>query len=549
MRSMSRRHFLVPLSILPAFALFATSCSSSTSEPSKPAPPDQAKVEMQVRQSLEELAALGNKRAGSPEGRAAGDYVKGRFERAGLKDAHFESFTFPAFTAARSSLDVTVAGAALPMKHEVFAYSGKGRVTADVIYAGKGHEADYAGKDVTGKIVLVERDPAFHRSAQYQVMIPRGAVAMLYKSTSPSNMIQIGTVTDPEDGLGPIPAITVGSDDGQKLVDALSKGQAVQATIDVDASNAPAEGRNVVAKIPGTDPSGAYVVVGAHYDTWYKGSLDNGTGVAALLALADELGKRTTPRRIGLVFVAYDAEELGLFGGYDYLRKHVTVGKEKMLGFINFEIPANKRDGEQIMAKTPGPIDDAILETDTSSVYMLYAGLDTLQAVIGGFIPTDIQGMYWAGIQGVTTACNSPYYHTTEDTPDKVDLAFLASSATHFMSVADVLDKAAIESFSARDPKVWQATTTLVPKPNGDLDVQVEAKDGAGALQANAQIKVWLDVDDFTRAFKADTLSDASGRVTVTIPADRLTRGTASRWVHATAGLKYPLSETMIPLK
>jgi aminopeptidase YwaD len=546
---MSRRHFVFPVSLFSAIALFATSCSSTTSEPAKPAPPDPARVEMQVRQSLEELAALGNKRAGSPEGRAAGDYVKSRFERAGLKDAHFESFSFPAFTSARSSLDVTVAGAALPMKHEVFAYSGKGRVTADVVYAGKGHEADYANKDVTGKIVLVERDPAFHRSAQYQVMIPRGAVAMLYKSTSPNNMIQIGTVTDPEDGLGPIPAVTIGSDDGQKLVDALSKGQPVQATIDVDASNTPAEGRNVVARIPGTDPSGAYVVVGAHYDTWYKGSLDNGTGVAALLALADELGKRTAPRRIGLVFVAYDGEELGLFGGYDFLRKHVTVGKEKMLGFINFEIPANKRDGEQIMAKTPGPIDDAIVETETSSVYMLYAGLDALQAVIGGFIPTDIQGMYWAGIQGVTTACNSPYYHTTEDTPDKVDLAFLASSATHFMSVVDVLDKAAIESFSARDPKVWQANTTLAPKPNGDLDVQVEARDGAGALQANAQIKVWLDVDDFTRAFKADTLSDASGRATVTIPADRLTRGSRSRWVHATAGLKYPLSESMIALK
>jgi hypothetical protein len=535
------------VSALAAASLAVVSCTSSAPPPAKPAPPDPAKVEMQVRQSLEELAAIGNKRAGTDEGRKAADYLKARFEKAGLTDVHTEPFSFLGFNLKGSSLDVTVAGAALPMKHDVFAYSGKGRVDADVVYLGKGHEADYAGKVVTGKIVLVERDPAFHRSAQYDQIIQHGGAAMLYKSTSPQNMIQIGTVTTPEDGLGPIPSVTVGSDDGQNLVDALAAGKVVHAVMNVDADNSLFKGQNVVAKIPGTDPSGAYVLVGAHYDTWYKGSLDNGTGVAAMLALADELGKR--PRgRLGLVFVAYDAEELGLFGGYDYLRKHVTVGKEPLLGFINFEIPANKRDGEQILAKTPGPIDEAIVETETSSVYMLYAGMETLQAVIGGFIPTDIQGMYWAGIQGVTTACNSPYYHTTEDTPDKVDLAFLASSAVHFMKVVEAVDDAPLEAFAVRDPKLWKPEVTTAAK-GSDLEVTVVAKDANGAPQANAQVDVWLDVDDFTRAYRKKGAADAGGRFVATIPADALARGSGARWVHATAGAKYPQSEVMIPLK
>ena len=55
--------------------------------------------------------------------------------------------------------------------------------------------------------------------------------------------------------------------------------------------------------------------MGGHYDTWYTGAVDNTTGVAATLEIAESLALRG-PRRYGVVFVAYDGEELGLFGGY-----------------------------------------------------------------------------------------------------------------------------------------------------------------------------------------------------------------------------------------
>ena len=52
----------------------------------------------------------------------------------------------------------------------------------------------------------------------------------------------------------------------------------------------------------------------------------------------------------------------------------------------------------------------------------LYAGLELVPTLFGGIIPTDIQGIYRNGVPTASTAVDSPWYHTIEDTPDKVDL-------------------------------------------------------------------------------------------------------------------------------
>jgi glutaminyl-peptide cyclotransferase len=68
--------------------------------------------------------------------------------------------------------------------------------------------------------------------------------------------------------------------------------------------------RNVVATVPGRDPS-RFVVVGAHYDTKdlqdYLGANDNASGVAVVRQLARTIRPRTL--RPTLVFVFFDGEE------------------------------------------------------------------------------------------------------------------------------------------------------------------------------------------------------------------------------------------------
>ncbi len=536
----------LPRGFVLSLAFLAVGCGVPGS-PQPPAPPDLGVIAAGAGKTLDELAAFGNKHAGSDAGRQAGDYLMRRFMEAGLTDVRFESFSFPAFTVNASSLAVTVDGVPRPMMHDVFAYGGAGQVDADVIFVGKGHDGDYAGKDVKGKVALMLRDPMFHRQAQYRVMLAHDAVAMLYVSQSPDNLIQIGTVSEPEDGLGKVPAITVGQADGQALIDAAAAGKTLHATLAVDAAITPATGRNVIGRLPGNDPSGAYLLVGAHYDSWFKGSVDNGTGVAALLEIL-KLATARPDRRLGLVFVAYDGEELGLFGGYDYLRQHVVVAKEPMLAFANLEMPANHNDDTQGLARTNGgPIDAALVGENLNTLYGLYAGMELVPKLFGGIIPTDIQGMYWYGLQGFTTACNSPYYHTIKDTPDKVDTAYLADAASRFAETLSGLDRSDDRTFQVHDPKLW--LPQVVPSQAGaDLVVDVVARDAAGTAQAGAKVTLMLDVDDFTRASLQEAQADAKGHVAFTVPAAALHKGQGSRFIHVTTGVDFPLSEVILPL-
>jgi Zn-dependent M28 family amino/carboxypeptidase len=84
---------------------------------------------------------------------------------------------------------------------------------------------------------------------------------------------------------------------------------------------------NVVARLPGSDPAlrNEAVAIGAHWDhhgigrpvngdSILNGALDNASGVAAMLAVADAYVRTGVRPRRSLLFVAFTAEEKGLLG-------------------------------------------------------------------------------------------------------------------------------------------------------------------------------------------------------------------------------------------
>ncbi|HEU4537317.1 MAG TPA: hypothetical protein VFS00_24525, partial [Polyangiaceae bacterium] len=81
-------------------------------------PVEAARVQSRLYTTLLALAEFGEKRGGTPNGRAAGDYVAQRFAAAGLTDVAFEPFIFDGFELHSSSLSFTAAaagGAAQPL--------------------------------------------------------------------------------------------------------------------------------------------------------------------------------------------------------------------------------------------------------------------------------------------------------------------------------------------------------------------------------------------------------------------------------------------------
>lgn len=105
---------------------------------------------------------------------------------------------------------------------------------------------------------------------------------------------------------------------------------------------------NLVARLEGADPvlRQEHVVVSAHLDhvgvgpavdgdTIYNGALDDGSGVATVLDIAQVLVSGPRPKR-SVLFLVTTAEEPGLLGS-SYFAKRPTVPRERLVANLNFD--------------------------------------------------------------------------------------------------------------------------------------------------------------------------------------------------------------------
>lgn len=503
--------------------------------------------------TLNDLAGLGEKRVGTDKGAQAGQYVKMRMIAAGLQDVIEEPFDFPRYDLQSSALmvtGVTDGGAPFQPGYDVFEASGIGHVDADVVAVGTAHPQDLAGKDLTGKIALVERDKFYHRSSQVKNVADAGAKGMIYLSVAPDNLRQVGSVRRTWEVMVSIPVVTIGAVDGAMMKDAAAANKPLHAVIDVQAASTPAVGKNILGKIQGSDPDGREIVVGAHYDTWFAGATDNGSGVAGLLAMAERRAKKGTMPAQTIVFVAYDGEEVALFGGYDFLRRHHIVGKEQISAILNLETPSARDSKTYGLAHSTIPgFDEVLRDAELNQLYTFYVSMKTVPDLFGGIIPTDIQGIYRNGVPTATTAVDSTYYHTTADTPDKVDPVFLATAVDEFDRAVDGLLQIGPTCCADVDPDLWKASVTAQARTDGQpLVVEATITDANGKAQASTSVDAILLYDDFFAAGSVKGTTDGAGHVLLTFPADQVDIGKTKRFVHVTAGADFPLVEAILAI-
>jgi Zn-dependent M28 family amino/carboxypeptidase len=111
------------------------------------------------------------------------------------------------------------------------------------------------------------------------------------------------------------------------------------------------ESRNVLARLPGTEKPDEAIVYMAHWDhlgnhvgeanpdgsgdAIYNGAVDNATGVAGILEIAEQFAKVGKPKR-SVLFVAVTLEESGLLGSKYYVA-HPSVPLENTVAVVNLD--------------------------------------------------------------------------------------------------------------------------------------------------------------------------------------------------------------------
>ncbi len=104
---------------------------------------------------------------------------------------------------------------------------------------------------------------------------------------------------------------------------------------------------NVVAMLPGTTHADEAIVYSAHWDHLgkdptrsgdqiFNGAVDNATGVAGLIVIAEAFARQNPPPQRSIVFAAVTLEESGLLGSR-YYATHPPIPMDKTVADINMD--------------------------------------------------------------------------------------------------------------------------------------------------------------------------------------------------------------------
>lgn len=127
--------------------------------------------------------------------------------------------------------------------------------------------------------------------------------------------------------VGPA-SVMLSSDDYLRLQRLVDAGQPVQLEADVKTSfyNDDIKGYNVVAEIPGSDPTlkEELVMLGGHLDSWHgaTGATDNAAGCAVMMEAVRILKTLGIQPRRTIRIALWSGEEQGLFGSRNYVKNH-----------------------------------------------------------------------------------------------------------------------------------------------------------------------------------------------------------------------------------
>ena len=121
--------------------------------------------------------------------------------------------------------------------------------------------------------------------------------------------------------------------DGERIEAMLEAGEVV-ASVAVQLDALPS--RNVVAELDG--PGNDLVVLRAHYGTVPEvaGAIDNGSGTAIVLSLAEALAGKSLPFDVKII--AFGSEELGLLGSRHYVESLTQAELQRTKAMLNFDV-------------------------------------------------------------------------------------------------------------------------------------------------------------------------------------------------------------------
>lgn len=322
-----------------------------------------------LAKKLEEIKSnekLGYRTAGSKAEHATGDMLFEEMKSLGLTQVAKDEFTLDTWEFEKAELSFSTADGTAHtaiMGGYQTNFDTAGPKDYQVVYGGRGTAADLAELDVTGKLVLVDinqSDEWWINYPAYQAKV-KGAAGVIAMQTEGFSEVSPDAL-NANDICGPAdaPAFSISQTDAAKLKDALAASDNLL-TVSLDAkSTVGFDGKayNISGRIEGEDKE-SYILLSAHYDSYFAGFQDDNAAIALMLGIAKGLIDSGYKPQKTIIFNALAAEEWGVSntrydwstGAYNQIFRVHPEWQGKAVADINFELPAYQhRDADEIRA-------------------------------------------------------------------------------------------------------------------------------------------------------------------------------------------------------
>lgn len=383
-----------------------------------------------LRERLRTLADFPQGRfVGTSGNRAARDYILDQFRASGLARCRAEPFPLLGWERGPAWIE---AGGQRLLAIGLPGTPPAAGIETEVVDLGPGglEEFSAAGSSLAGKLAFASSLPVtgrrdLHRNEKFCRAAGAGAAGFIYARHLPGMLEETGSVGwDRRGSRGAIPAAAVSFESGERLRRFLRASLGAKVRLSIESRFPEIEGAFPIGEVPGRADAEKTIVIGGHFDGHdiSQAAIDNGTGIAFVMELADLFAPHTGIFGVHLRFMGFDAEEMGLLGSKAYVERLKESGEiDRIAAVFNLDCPiggVHDRigvNGHEELLSALHPVMErepelVVLETKVSTASDHFP-----------FVAAGVPGVYQYGAgdpregRGVT--------HTSADTFDKIDFS------------------------------------------------------------------------------------------------------------------------------
>jgi hypothetical protein len=388
-----------------------------------------AEAMMQLLQELGTRVKL----AGTPEELDSLRIIEARMRGHGYRTTILHH---PAYISLPGAARVSAGGQNLPcITHSFSLPSGPDGLTAELVNLGLGRPADFIGKDVRGRIALIEgmANPANAARAR-----DAGAVGQLH--ISPDNQLHEmcispvwGSPSDAtRDQLPSTVAVTVERQAGLALRARLQAGEPLSAILFAEVDTGWRDTPILVAEMdaPKGGDDAPFVMFSGHHDTWHLGVMDNGAANATMVEVARLCAQRRQDWHRSLRFCFWSGHSQGRYSGSAwYADEYWDELDRRCVAHVNTDSTGG-RGADDVAhsgaaAELWGLAADAVGVEAGQAYARIRSGRNGDQSFWGVGLPAIFNSLSrHARPEGVAPHAHMPlgwWWHTPHDTLDKID--------------------------------------------------------------------------------------------------------------------------------